>query len=147
MSNNVEVYKERRTKVRSNYGKERLQRELGASAHPADCAAEQPGADVKAKGSVQNFAHFPQHSKKIRNKAHDDCCGHSKEDNAMRSWNYGSRSIFRSCQDCAVRHINCHVNCEEYQNELKQNEERKRKAIEEMNAVGVEVARALRWKT
>lgn len=64
----------------------------------------------------------------------------------MRSWNYGSRSIFRSCQNCAVRHINCHANCEEYQNELKQNEERKRKAIEEMNAVGVEVARALRWK-
>ena len=64
----------------------------------------------------------------------------------MRGWNYGSRSIFQSCQYCKVRHVNCHANCEDYQAELKRNEERKRKAIEEMNAVGVEVARALRGK-
>lgn len=64
----------------------------------------------------------------------------------MRGWNYGSRRIFRSCQFCKIRHVNCHANCEDYQGEIKQNEERKRKALKELNVVGVEVTRALRRK-
>lgn len=61
----------------------------------------------------------------------------------MRSWNYGKRSLFKSCQSCPVRHVNCHANCDDYRAELKQSEESKRNTIEE-NAE--ELARALRWK-